>query len=376
VLWDGALPGFGLRVFPSGAKSFVVFYRAGTRQRLMTVGRYGLYTLQQARLMARKLLTRVADGEDPLGERRKDRREVTMNQLWERYLEEYARPRKKLRTIRDELGVWGRYLARGFGPRPLSQVTRQDVAGLHNRLRATPYGANDAVKLLRQLYNVAAEWELVAPDENPTRFIKLFKEKPRERYLSSDELHRLGRALRELEEEGMDPFAIEAVRLLLLTGARAAEILKLSWGEVELEDCLLRLRDSKTGPKNLELPVPAAQALHRLQALRLVGSPYVFPGRDPSKPRNDYIKRPWKKICARAEIKDCRLHDLRHSYASTGAGGGFSLQMIGELLGHRQTSTTERYSHLSRDPKKGVAESIAATLAAALGEGSNSSDVV
>jgi len=130
VLWDGALPGFGLRIFPSGRKSFVVFYRTGSRQRLMTIGRYGLYTLQQARLKARKILTRVADGEDPLAERRKDRRAITLNQLWQRYLEEWARPRKKLRSIRDELGVWGRYLARGFGPRLLSQVTRQDVARL------------------------------------------------------------------------------------------------------------------------------------------------------------------------------------------------------------------------------------------------------
>jgi integrase len=161
---------------------------------------------------------------------------------------------------------------------------------------------------------------------------------------------------------------VAAIRLLLFTGARAGEVLGLRWDEVDLEAGQAALRDSKTGPRPLELPAPAAQVLARLWQLRHQGGAYVFPGRDPSKPRNDYLKRPWWRICERAGIENCRLHDLRHTYASTGAAAGYTLQMIGELLGHSQTSTTERYSHLARSPRQQAGESIAGALSAALGE--------
>jgi integrase len=376
ILWDDQVPGFGLRIYPSGKKSFIISYRADGRKRRMVIGRYGILTVQEARERARKLLVRVLDGNDPLAERQRVRENVTLAELWDRYLEEYALPRKKWRTVRDEKGVWRRHLAPNFGQRRLTNITREDVARFHGRLRNSPYAANDAVKLLRRLYNQAAEWSLVAPETNPTRFVKLFKEPRRERYLSTAELARLGRALKEAEQDSEDPFAIAGVRLLIFTGARAGEILRLRWDEVDLEARQLRLRDSKTGPKILELPAPAVAVLVGLQELRHLACPWVFPGRDPSKPRNDYLKGPWKRICRRAKIENCRLHDLRHTYASTAAGSGFTLKMIGELLGHRQTSTTERYSHLSRSPRQEAAESIAASLQAALGEGGGKGEVV
>lgn len=366
VLWDDKLSGFGLRVYPSGRKAFVLSYRYRGRKRLLTLGRYSeVFTLAQAKTKAQKTIAKL-DEQDPLAERQREQA-PTLGEIWKRYLEEYAQAHKKARTVADEKGTWRRHLERGFSKRRLDEITREDVQRLHHKLRNSPYAANDAVKLLRRLYSLAGEeWGLVSPDMNPARRIKLFKEARRERYLSSEEISRLGQALREAQEEGEDPYAIAAVRLLLLTGARAGEILGLRWDEVDFQSRLLRLRDSKTGPKGVELAAPALEVLAGLQRLRMAGSPWVFPGRDPAKPRNDYIKRSWAKIRQRAGLEDVRLHDLRHSFASMGAAAGYSLKMVGELLGHAHAATTDRYAHLARDPRKEANERIAGEIAAAL----------
>ena len=215
--------------------------------------------------------------------------------------------------------------------------------------------------------------------------IDKFKEHRRERFLTGEELERLGAAIREAETKGIPwdvdeakpkakhlpkaknrytkigPFAAAAIRLLLFTGCRLREILHLRWEQVDLERGLLFLADSKTGRKTVILNAPALAVLTGLDRL---GS-YVVPGDHPEKPRAD-LKRPWEAVAKRAGLDGVRLHDLRHTYASFGAGGGLGLPIIGKLLGHTQASTTQRYAHLDNDPLRRASEAIGGRIAAAL----------
>jgi integrase len=220
---------------------------------------------------------------------------------------------------------------------------------------------------------------------NPARRIEQFKEHRRERFLTGRELERLGSAIRDAETKGI-PWdvnegkpkakhlpkaknrftkiglsAAAAIRLLLFTGCRLREILHLKWEHVDLERGLLFLADSKTGRKTVILNAPALAVLTGLDRL----GAHVVPGDDPEKPRAD-LKRPWEAVVRRAGLEGVRLHDLRHTYASFGAGGGLGLPIIGKLLGHTQASTTQRYAHLDADPLRRASETIGSRIAAAL----------
>jgi integrase len=228
---------------------------------------------------------------------------------------------------------------------------------------------------------------------NPASRIEKYQEKRRERFLSSVEIERIGEALREAETIGLpwepDPNkkskhapkdesrrvkvsaeAVAAIRLLLLTGARLREILHLRWEYVDFERGLLLLPDSKTGRKTIILNAPALLILEGLDRI----SEYVIPGEDPEKPRSD-LKRPWAAVSARAGLKSVRLHDLRHTHASFGAGSGMGLPIIGKLLGHTQSATTARYAHLDADPLRRASNKIGGAIAAAL-EGKPKAPVV
>jgi integrase len=235
------------------------------------------------------------------------------------------------------------------------------------------------------MYAFAGRSGVVPEGMNPARRIEQFKEYRRERFLTGGELERLGSAIREAESKGIPwdvqerkpkakhlpkaknrftkigPFAAAAIRLLLFTGCRLREILHLKWEQVDLERGLLFLADSKTGRKTVILNAPALTVLTRLDRL---GS-YVVPGDHPDRPRAD-LKRPWEAVAKRAGLDGVRLHDLRHTYASFGAGGGLGLPIIGRLLGHTQASTTQRYAHLDADPLRRASETIGGRIAAAL----------
>ncbi|WP_173861862.1 site-specific integrase [Notoacmeibacter marinus] len=200
-----------------------------------------------------------------------------------------------------------------------------------------------------------------------------------------DEMQRLGDALREAETVGLpwnfnegkkakhrpvkdenrreviSPFAVAAIRLLMLTGCRAGEILALRWSEVDFERGVLNLPDSKTGAKKVLLGAPALEVLSDLPRM----GDYVIAGALPNKPRSD-LKRPWERITRHAGLKDVRLHDLRHSFASVGAGAGMGLATVGKLLGHASPAMTARYAHLADDPLRRASESISGTIAAAM----------
>lgn len=364
VLWDSEVPRFGLRVRTSGVKTFIVQYRAGGRVRKLTLGQYGPMTVEEARKSAKRKLGKVADGADPAEERDAGRDAPTVEDLMALYLERHA-PKKQPRSVAEDRRLFEHHLAPAFGRRLVSSVTRGDMDTLHAKLREAPFQANRVLSLASKLFNLAEHWGYRAPGTNPCRGVERYREERRARFLSEAELARLGAALADAEGRGTElPSAIAAVRLLLLTGARRGEVLDLQWEHVDFERRCLRLPASKTGAKIVTLNTPALEVLNTLKEAG-VRSRYVIPGRRDDAPLVG-LPRAWQRLQKAAGLEGVRLHDLRHSFAATAAGGGTSLHVIGALLGHSQAATTKRYAHLSDDPRQQAAEAAGSRLAAAL----------
>ena len=245
--------------------------------------------------------------------------------------------------------------------------------------------------IVGSLYSFAGKHDLVPQGFNPARGIEKYPEQGRERFLTSEELGRLGDAIREGETDGLPyvvdqtkpkakhapkeenrrtvigPHAAAAMRLLILTGARLREILHLKWEHVDFERGMLILPDSKTGKKAIVLNAPALDVLANLARI----GDYVIAGQaagtKDERPRSD-LKRPWTAVAKRAGLKGVRIHDLRHTHASVGAGAGLGLPIIGKLLGHTQAATTARYAHLDADPLRRASERIGNQIASAMGD--------
>ena len=392
IVWDAEVSGFGVRCRASGSKFYMVKYRAGDRQRWYTIGRHGApWTVQEARREARTVLGDLARGADPAEFRAAARREPSISELCDLYLAEGCAT-KKPSTLATDRGRIERHIKPLLGRKRLRDVTRSDVerfmhdvatrktaadvkTGLRGRaiVRGGKGTATRTVGLLGGIFTFAVNRGLRA--DNPVRGIKRFTDRKYERFLSDAELARFGEVLATAERAGTETiFMIAAIRLLLFTGARLGEILGLRWEHVDIERACLRLPDSKTGQKVLYLNAPAQEVLVELP--RLQGNPFVVCGeREGSHLVN--LQKPWRRIRARAELNDVRLHDLRHSFASFGAAGGLSLPMIGKLLGHASAVTTERYAHLAADPVRAANEAIGQRIAAAMkGDAENGAEVV
>jgi integrase len=389
AVWDAKLPGFGVRVRPSGAMSYVVVYRAGSGRgapvRRYTIASVGKTAPEAARRRAQAILGAVAHGQDPAGEKATEGGTLTISALSDRFMSEHVEQKRKPGTAVFYRHLLDKVIRPQLGATKADKLTRAQVARLHGSLRETPFQANRVLAVIGSMYAFAARCGVVPEGLNPARCIEQFKEHRRERFLTGEELVRLGSAIREAETKGI-PWDVDeggpkakhlpkatnrftrigssaaaAIRLLLFTGCRLREILHLKWEQVDLERGLLFLPDSKTSRKTVILNAPALAVLSGLDRI----GPYVVPGDDPEKPRAD-LKRPWDAVAKRARLSGVRLHDLRHTYASFGAGGGLGLPIIGRLLGHTQASTTQRYAHLDADPLRRASEAIGGRIAAAL----------
>jgi len=389
IVFDGQLPGFGVRIMPSGLKTFVLDYRAGAggrsaAKKRLTLGRFGPMTVEQARKAARDALAHIRLGADPHGEKARQRGALTVAGLIDAFLVDHVRAKLKPGTA----AWYDVTLARvrdSFGTLKAEALTRSRVAGLHRDMPATPSQANRMLAAVSSLYAWADRQGLVPEGHaNPGRKIGKYREQGRERFLAGDELARLGDALRLAETDGLpwdtdgaskhlakeenrrfafDPFSIAAIRLLILTGGRLREILHAKWEQVDFERGILFLSDSKTGRKPIYLNAPALAVLAELP--RIQDHPFIIPGGKQGQPRHD-LKKPWLAICQAARLEGLRIHDLRHSHASIGAGAGLSLPIIGKLLGHTQSATTARYAHLSADPVREASERIGNVIAGAM----------
>lgn len=402
TVFDIAIPGFGLRVFPSGAKSWIFEYRPGeggrqVAKKRITIGKVSDFTPEAARKVADKLRSSVKTGHDPQGDKAAQRKASTVAELVDAFLRDHVSAKRKATTKAHYEDVLNRLVVPKIGKMKAKDVTRADVARLHLANKGTPFQANRILAIVGSMYGFGGKHGLVPEDMNPARGIERYKEEGRERYLSVEELERLGAAIRVAETTGIpwkiDPrrktkhvprenrvtrigeHAAAALRLLVFTGARLGEILNLKWEHVDFDRGLLRLPDSKTGQKVIVLNAPALAVLSNLTR---VGS-YVIAGESAGtpdeKPRSD-LKRPWAVVRRQANLEGLRIHDLRHNFAAFGAGGGMGLPIIGKLLGHSQPQTTARYAHLDNDPLRRASNAIGATLAQAMGEADDDGVVV
>jgi integrase len=387
-LWDDALAGFGVGAFPSGKKVYVAQYRQDGRSRRITIGEHGRLTPDEGRSEAKRLLGAVVTGADPIAQRQVARAVPLFRQIADEFMRIHVGAKRKPRTLDSYETLLRLHILPAIGSLRVSDIRRTHVSKIHADLAVCPGAANRAVSVVSAVWNWAViEHEDLGLPTNPAKGIRRNPEQGRERYLSTDELARLGDALVEAETIGLpftvdetrpiakhvpkpenrrrklDPSAVAAIRLLILTGARLREILTARWEYVDFERGLMNLPTSKTGRKSVFL---SAAALEVLSALPHVESnPHIVPGEKDGAPRAD-LKNPWAAVTQAAELPGLRIHDLRHSFTSIGAGGGLSLPIIGKLLGHSQPTTAARYAHLDADPMRRAVNQIGNTISAAM----------
>jgi integrase len=395
-LWDADLKGFGIKVLPSGAKTYFVWYRAGegraAARREYTLARHGVMTPEQARQEAAKVLSRVRLGEDPQRSRTKARKDMTVGDLCDLYLIDGVAT-KKASTVSTDKSRIKSHIKPLLGRKPVASITSADV----ERFLADVGGVNTAVarKPTRTAANAAKSQDrrrrtdpaaqggkgtatrtvgllgsILAfamrqglRTDNPVRGVSRFKDRQSQRYLKTDELGRLANALAAAERDGANTQGVTVIRLLAFTGARKSEIEGLKWSEVDLEHSCLRLEDSKTGFRIVPLGPPALVCLQAIQ--RLKSAIYVFPSQGGE---SHYVGTPriWKRVRKAAELEGVRLHDLRHTYASFGITSGLSLPLIAAILGHKDVKTTQQYAHLADDPVKAAAAKTALAVSEAM----------
>jgi integrase len=390
VAYDTELTGFGVRVMPSGSKSWIIEYRPGSggrgvRSVRLSLGPTSLLTPDEARRLARDKLADVRRGENP-GEKRANERDTpTVAAIAACYLKDVGATRSEGTSRLYHYYLNGLVMPE-IGSRKITSLTRRDILLLHRALgEDRKPTANRVLAVLSGLFSYATQHGLAPEGFNPAKGIDKFREEGRERFLTTEELQRLGAVLREAEMDGLPwevdetrpkakdapkvdkrrekypPHVTAAFRLLLFTGCRLREILHLRWRDIDFERGLLLLSKSKTGKKTVVLNAPALAILSGLPRL---GS-YVIASSDPERPRHD-LKKPWDSITRAAGLTGVRIHDLRHSFASVGAGSGMGLPIVGKLLGHSQPSTTAKYAHLDADPLRRASDRIGNTIAAAL----------
>lgn len=390
ILWDEALAGFGVAAFPTGRKAYVAQYRWDGRSRRVTIGDHGRLTADEARSQAKQILGAVETGADPIEERRAARAVRSFADAAQDLLTLHVATKRKGRTGDEYSALLEGRILPAIGAQRILDVRRSDVARLHASMSGTPYLANRALAVISAVWNWAARRDEVDANLNPAKGIERYPEQGRERFLTSEDLSRLGATLSEGEKEGLpyvvdetkpkskhapkpesrrvklDPVAVAALRLLIFTGARLKEILHAQWSQVDLERGILFLPDSKTGRKPVYLSAAARAVLSDLP--RIEGNPHIIAGAKDGAPRAD-LKKPWVAVQRASGLEGLRLHDLRHSFASVGAGASLGLPIIGKLLGHKQATTTARYAHLDAGPLRRAVDAIGATISAAMESG-------
>lgn len=413
IIFDTAVPGFGLRVYPTGRKSWVFVYRphpggASTPKKTALIGTTDDFTPDQARRLADQMRATVKTGGDPQAAKNEQRDAPTVKDVSDAFLSDHVKPKRAGSTAEHYQALLDAYVLPRLGAKKAKDVTGRDMSALHaeigsdrvlkdgTEVAGRPYQANRMLAVVSAMYGWASGPVALVPKGcNPAADIERYSEKQRGRVLDPDELSALGTAIRLAETDGLpwtinpkgqvkhvpkgerkttiSQFAAAAIRLLILTGARLREILNLKWSDVDFERGLLILDKHKTarksGTKSIVLNPPALEVLSGLPRLGVYVIAGDTAGQKDEKPRAD-LKRPWALVRQQAGLGDLRIHDLRHNFGGFGAGGGTSLLVIGKLLGHspQNPQTTARYGHLAADPLRKATNTIGSALAAAMGD--------
>jgi integrase len=353
ITYDSEVAGLGCRVTTAGARSFVLDYRTRSgRKRRYTIGRASEWSVGAARAEAKELKKQIDRGNDPLAEIRADREAPTVADMCARFKEEHL-PKLRVSTQESYGIIIDNLILPKLKHMKVVEVTFSDVDALHRKITkdGTPYQANRAAAVLSRMFNLAVKWQWCTA--NPVKGIERNQETKRERYLSAEELARLGTALAACQDQQ----GANIIRLLLLTGARRGEVRAMRWAHLDLETGTWTKPAATTKQAALHrvpLSAPARQLLAKLVRNAEDEAEFLFPGRNGG--HRLEIKKTWFALCKAARITGANVHDLRHTYASVLASSGHSLPIIGRLLGHTQSQTTQRYAHLQDDPLRAATE--------------------
>ena len=362
MYWDRDLPGFGVRVYRSGRKVYIAQARGPAGTRRAVVGRHGKMQPKVARREAAAMIDRIRRGEAAVPAEPEP--EPTVADLARRYMKAHVEVNCRPGSIETLGRIVRLYVIPELGHLPVSAVDRSHVSALHDGMRDKPYQANRTVDAIARMFSLAEAWELVPPGRNPCRSVRRYRESRRERFLTADEYRRVGAALDEAEAKGwLMASAVAAIRLLLLTGCRKNEIAALRWDDIDRTAREIRISDAKTGPRRVPLTPAVEWVLGRIP--REDGNPWVIAGKKKGTHLTN-LDEAWRRLRARAGVKDVRLHDARHSYASRALACGEGLSSIARLLGHSKVTTTARYAHLARDTEKAAAATVGASIGADL----------
>ena len=375
-VWDSELPGFAVRVTPTGVKAWIVqmTVRRG-KERRITIGLCSKVPLDMARREARTLLANADLGRD-VAQERQDARQIqpeqnpTFEAFSARWLEEVVARRNRPGTVRHRFLLLTNHILPILGEKRLSEIARKDVEELHHAVsQKYPVAANRAVSACSAILATAVRWGLL--DKNPALNVDRNAEEGRERYLTPEELTRLTKAMDVSPAQD----SADIVRLLTLTGARIGEVVAMRWEQVNLETGVW-IKPASTTKQNKTHRVPLSQAAVSILIKRkrniqsekprkidtknraaLKNNPWVFPG-DGAEGHMTTIRSFWASVCKKADIKNTRVHDLRHTFASLLVSAGESLPVVGALLGHTQAKTTSRYAHLMDDALRRATERV------------------
>lgn len=345
IFWDDELKGFGVIVRSGGRQTYCIQYRNKQRTlRRLKLGVHGNITTEEARVLAKQHLGSISHGEDPLEKKKALKHLPTIKELAIDYVERYGK-NKRPRSLQEDQKLLHNHIIPKLGDKKVTHLSRRDIESFHASLKETPYQANRVLALLSKMMSLAVAWEWRT--DHPVKGIPRFPEEKRDRWLDKEEISRLWNILESYKTQPSAFF----FKLLLLTGARKNELLQATWNHFDLEKGVWTKPSSLTKQKkreHLPLSQEAIQVLYDLKSLNLI-EPYLFPGSAKGEPLKN-VQTLWKSVIKKATLPSLRIHDLRHTHASHLVSSGLSLTIVGKLLGHTQTSTTQRYAHLADEP--------------------------
>jgi integrase len=373
VMWwddDARATGFGIRSYPGGGKSFFIDYRLDGRQRRYTIGPFPRWSAEAARERAKELRRGIDQGQDPAGDKRTRRTAPAIQDLIDRYVADHL-PKKALvgPRLRDEHKMLAEIGIKLGKHAKVAEIHFGDIEDMHRRITESgrPVRANRVLAICSKMFSLSLTpragetlpWRNAVLG-NPCKGVERNHEEAKDRFFSQPELTKISEALARYGGGG----AADCIRLIMFTGCRPSEAMKAQWGEFDAERGYWIKPSAHTKQKKvhkLPLSPPAIELVERLRKKRK-GPGWVFPG-DVRTEHLTVLSHAWRFVKKQTGIGNARLYDLRHSFASVGAGGGLSLAIIGKLLGHSQTRTTERYAHLADDPLKEAAHKIGNAIA-------------